>query len=597
MLPSAVVPVLLAAAVHAPAAPSDADKLGALARLYGVVRWFHPSDAAQELDWNLFAIHAAREVRMARSADELGRILERLFAPVAVDLTVAARAQRVVRPPETPAGARLVWWCHLGLGSGSIDVQEGITGGHASVYTSVRAARPPNALEQACGVNLAAPATMHLDLGADLRARVPRVLTDSGAAVAPNRRLLLEALKAQLQPLDAKVATTDPNVRAADVVVAWSAFRHFYPYWPDVAIDWDARLTTHLQGALAAQSREAHRDVLRRLVAETGDGHGFVRDVFRPPRWLPISVRWVSGRLVVTGSVAPGAARVGDAITAIDGRPAEAWLGAQEALVGGSAQWRPVGAILALTRGPEGTRASLTLERQSVVSHVELTRDRSSPVFDQRPEPLAQIDAGVWYVDLERVGWADLRPRLPDLAGGPAVVLDVRGRPTDAGARILPHLLKWPERARWMHIPCFVEPHGRAAGWRDIAWNLAPAAPHVAGRIAVLTDARAISYAESVVGYVEALGLGIIVGGATAGTNGNVNAFDLPSGMKIAFTGMRVTRHDGSRFHLVGVQPDVRVEPTLEGIRAGRDEVLERALELVGGRTRSALPRLDSVSP
>lgn len=45
---------------------------------------------------------------------------------------------------------------------------------------------------------------------------------------------------------------------------------------------------------------------------------------------------------------------------------------------------------------------------------------------------------------------------------------------------------------------------------------------------------------------------------------------------------MRVTRHDGvSPHHMIGVQPDVRLEPTLAGMRAGRDELLERALTIV----------------
>lgn len=51
------------------------------------------------------------------------------------------------------------------------------------------------------------------------------------------------------------------------------------------------------------------------------------------------------------------------------------------------------------------------------------------------------------------------------------------------------------------------------------------------------------------------------------------------SPFSIAFTGMRVSRHDGrTAFHTIGVTPDVPVEPTLEGIRAGRDDVLARAL-------------------
>jgi hypothetical protein len=43
-----------------------------------------------------------------------------------------------------------------------------------------------------------------------------------------------------------------------------------------------------------------------------------------------------------------------------------------------------------------------------------------------------------------------------------------------------------------------------------------------------------------------------------------------------------VTGHDGRAVHhLVGVKPDVVVTPTIAGLRAGKDEVLERALSLI----------------
>ncbi len=82
-------------------------------------------------------------------------------------------------------------------------------------------------------------------------------------------------------------------------------------------------------------------------------------------------------------------------------------------------------------------------------------------------------------------------------------------------------------------------------------------------------------------GYVADRKLGTIVGGTTAGTNGNVASFLTPGGFTVGFTGMRVTRHDGqSPHHLVGVAPDVAVAPTLAALRAGRDEVLEAGLAI-----------------
>ncbi|HSG38313.1 MAG TPA: peptidase S41, partial [Thermoanaerobaculia bacterium] len=77
--------------------------------------------------------------------------------------------------------------------------------------------------------------------------------------------------------------------------------------------------------------------------------------------------------------------------------------------------------------------------------------------------------------------------------------------------------------------------------------------------------------------------LGEIVGSTTAGTNGNVNTVRLPGNYFMGFTGMQVLKHDGSRYHGVGVHPTVPVSRTLKGVSEGRDEVLEKAIEVVGG--------------
>ena len=51
---------------------------------------------------------------------------------------------------------------------------------------------------------------------------------------------------------------------------------------------------------------------------------------------------------------------------------------------------------------------------------------------------------------------------------------------------------------------------------------------------------------------------------------------------------MLVQKRDGTPHHGVGILPPVPVSPTVAGIRAGRDEVLERAIDLV--KQRPATP-------
>jgi hypothetical protein len=62
------------------------ETIGSLAqfgRLYGYVRFFHPSDEAAAIDWDRFAVLGAREMLACKSPDENRETLERLFRPVA----------------------------------------------------------------------------------------------------------------------------------------------------------------------------------------------------------------------------------------------------------------------------------------------------------------------------------------------------------------------------------------------------------------------------------------------------------------------------------------------------------------------------------
>ena len=100
-------------------------------------------------------------------------------------------------------------------------------------------------------------------------------------------------------------------------------------------------------------------------------------------------------------------------------------------------------------------------------------------------------------------------------------------------------------------------------------------------KIVFLTNEKAISYSESILGYVKNYGLGTIIGKSTAGTNGNINSFKLPGGYNIIWTGMKVTQHDGSQLHGIGIEPDLKISESVETIISNEDIYLEKAIELI----------------
>jgi C-terminal processing protease CtpA/Prc len=85
-------------------------------------------------------------------------------------------------------------------------------------------------------------------------------------------------------------------------------------------------------------------------------------------------------------------------------------------------------------------------------------------------------------------------------------------------------------------------------------------------------------------GIIDHYNLATTVGEPTAGCNGNVNQINLPCGYTVRWTGMKVLKHDGSQLHLKGFEPDYPVNKTIQAIREGRDEYLEKALEIARGK-------------
>jgi len=79
-----------------------------------------------------------------------------------------------------------------------------------------------------------------------------------------------------------------------------------------------------------------------------------------------------------------------------------------------------------------------------------------------------------------------------------------------------------------------------------------------------------------------------VVGSTTAGADGDMARIPLPGGFFAAISGIGVFYPDRRPTQRIGIVPDIEVRPTIAGIRAGRDEVLEEALRQILGPSTPA---------
>jgi C-terminal processing protease CtpA/Prc len=101
---------------------------------------------------------------------------------------------------------------------------------------------------------------------------------------------------------------------------------------------------------------------------------------------------------------------------------------------------------------------------------------------------------------------------------------------------------------------------------------------HYSKPVLVLTSAATYSAAEDFAVAFDGMQRGSLVGEATGGSTGQPLFIKLPGGGGARICTKQDTYPDGRAFVGIGVQPQHIVKPTVEGVRAGRDEVLEAAL-------------------
>ncbi len=101
------------------------------------------------------------------------------------------------------------------------------------------------------------------------------------------------------------------------------------------------------------------------------------------------------------------------------------------------------------------------------------------------------------------------------------------------------------------------------------------------GKVIILVNEETQSQAEYTTMALQNAPNAVIMGSTTAGADGNISFFYLPGGIRTAISGIGVYYPDGSETQRIGIIPDIVVKPTINGIKHNRDEILQKAIELI----------------
>jgi hypothetical protein len=548
------------------------------AKVYGYVKYFHPSDEASEINWAKFSAFGAKEIDKCRSEEQVVKTLNKLFNPIAPSVKFTKSKENPVYDlksltPDNQSEFRQTYWQHNGVSIGMKFNQ---------IYKSLRVNRVAGKEGEKIFPYRPEPGEIITKKISDnIYCQLPLVLYCNDKSTFPKADPgKLKKLQEDLNKFD--FTREKLSCRLGNVINTYNVFQHFYPYFDVAKINWDDEFEKALLKSYRDKTAKDERVTLQIFTAPLKDGHCFVYNSTMIPYTPPIAWEWIENKLVITNlNTADPDLRKGDVVTQINGIDPEKYFEEAYSLISAGTKtnldYRAARFSLA---GDRGSILKITVKDKTI----NLVRTETNYLLSKEKPRYRQIEDGIWYLNIDRIEMDTINKLLPVLEKCKAIICDARGYPKD-NHEFITHLMKSDDTtSSWMQIPQIIYPdQEKIAGYSKHNWieMMKAKKPYLGDKkVVYIIDGTAISYAESCLGYIEGYKLATIVGQPTAGTNGNINPFDLPGGYTISWTGMKVLKHNGSQHHGIGILPDIYVTKTIQGIKDGRDEFLEKAIEI-----------------
>jgi hypothetical protein len=377
----------------------------------------------------------------------------------------------------------------------------------------------------------------------------------------------------------------------------WNVVEYWSPYRDLIGEKWDNILTEFIPRIGLAKDAESYQREIMGLIARVHDGHANLWSSLqnRPPVGscqLAVNVRFVENLPVISGFL-PAASddhaelKIGDVITSLDGVPVSELIDVWTPYYGASndvARLFSIGQFLTRGKCGETTIGIRRGSQQLKFKVVRVTSRGSAPGRYEHDLPgptFRLLSKDVAYLKLSSVKAADAEHYIQGASGTKGLIIDIRNYPSEFMVFALGSHLVDSNTPFAMFTACDLSNPG-AFHWGSPI-SLSPQSPHYTGRIVILADESSMSQAEYTTMAFRAAHGAILVGSRTAGADGNVSPFALPGGLRSMISGIGVFYQDKKPTQRIGIVPTIEVRPTVEGIREGRDEVLEEALRQILG--------------
>ena len=392
----------------------------------------------------------------------------------------------------------------------------------------------------------------------------------------------------------------DASFRLLALYRYWNIIQYFFPYKYLTDKSWNEVIIEYIPLFILAETALEYQLAILQLTGEINDTHarvvqGFNKvDSLRGNMQAPFRVQFIENKLVVTDFYKPElkestVLKTGDIITRVNGKTIEYIIDSIKPYYPASNESvRMSNLINDLVRSSNKT-ILIDYEDSGTVKQTELNLyprmglnmyRSNKPGYELLRDNMLMMKDLTGYFVLGSMNEKSIDEFKKSFENTKGILIDIRKYPAMDGLFLASYFVS-------KDTPFAKMTRANLNNPGEIIFDSIPQiipkpeeGPYT-GKIVVIVNEESMSHAEYISMAFRAGDNTVIIGSQTAGADGNVSYILLPDNLKTAMSSVGVYYPDGQETQRTGIVPDLEVKPTIQGIREGRDELLEKAIEII----------------
>lgn len=370
----------------------------------------------------------------------------------------------------------------------------------------------------------------------------------------------------------------------------WNIIEYYYPYTDIIEENWDEVLNTFIPKFVNTQSELDYKLAISELTTKIHDPHAEVDDINKTlykywgNKYAPIEFDLVEDRIVIK-KVLPKykdecELKPGDIVLEINDKDIFEVIKEKSKYRSLSRKEAIVNCLQGYLFRTSNDNIKITVKRdgKELIKNVKCYNDQS--MFDIKEPSHKLIDGNIGYINPAQLSKNEIDKIMEKFMNTEGIIVDLREYPSefivyDLGKMIISK----PTIFSKISVPSQSVP-GEFIFEKDQIVN-PDDKKHYKGKVMILMNERSQSQSEFTVMALKKGTNAKVIGSNSIGTDGNVTEVYLPGGVTTLITGLGVYNPDGSQTQKIGLKPDIYIKPTIDGIKEGRDELSEKAIEII----------------